>query len=357
MNRRQKAVLVAIVLFVGLGLAWQFRKRDGVPSLAAHDGQPAGEWLAAATPSGAVRPVGFPQSKILDSVSPPLAAPPSASSIPARQTLSDPTVPQLSTAFTGRPESSPHEPGARVDATAADPLGYTSTRAFGDQSLAEATHKLADGDTLPALAEHYLGAAARWREIYEYNRDILTSPDLLPIGGELRIPSGRRPSRETGVGLAASSAERSREQSIAASPSALGATAIPVSQSLAPRGGAENFQNPARSDQNPPIAPRTNLVPVVEGTAATAGDALVDYRLPPVVDPAAPPSGAPVAKILRVAPGVYQVKPGDTLASIAQRLYGDSRQQQLLIKANRDRLHQSTEVRPGMTLIVPLARQ
>ncbi|HBO42573.1 MAG TPA: hypothetical protein DD670_01285 [Planctomycetaceae bacterium] len=49
-------------------------------------------------------------------------------------------------------------------------------------------HKVADGDTLPLLAERYLGSVDRIGEIIEVNRDVLTSPDALPIGIELRIP-------------------------------------------------------------------------------------------------------------------------------------------------------------------------
>lgn len=50
------------------------------------------------------------------------------------------------------------------------------------------THRVTDGDSLQALAERYLGSADRYLEIYEANRDVLTSPQLLPIGAELRIP-------------------------------------------------------------------------------------------------------------------------------------------------------------------------
>lgn len=49
-------------------------------------------------------------------------------------------------------------------------------------------HVVSDGDSLPRLAERYLRDAARSRELYELNRNLLTSPDLLPIGVELRIP-------------------------------------------------------------------------------------------------------------------------------------------------------------------------
>jgi len=50
------------------------------------------------------------------------------------------------------------------------------------------THKIIDGDSLPALARRYLGRSDRFLEIYEANRHVLPSPDLLPIGAELTIP-------------------------------------------------------------------------------------------------------------------------------------------------------------------------
>src|SRR5690606_24850622 len=49
-------------------------------------------------------------------------------------------------------------------------------------------HVVSDGDSLPRLAERYLRDATRSRELYELNRNLLSSPDLLPIGVELRIP-------------------------------------------------------------------------------------------------------------------------------------------------------------------------
>lgn len=49
-------------------------------------------------------------------------------------------------------------------------------------------HRVVDGDTLPALAERYLGDTSRWEEIFAANRDVLTDPRLLPIGVELKLP-------------------------------------------------------------------------------------------------------------------------------------------------------------------------
>ena len=50
-------------------------------------------------------------------------------------------------------------------------------------------HRIVDGDTLSKLAERYLGHGERYLEIFELNRDVLSSPDLLPIGAVLKIPS------------------------------------------------------------------------------------------------------------------------------------------------------------------------
>lgn len=44
------------------------------------------------------------------------------------------------------------------------------------------------GDTLSGIAQKTLGSPARYREIYEANRDRMASPDRLDIGKTLRIP-------------------------------------------------------------------------------------------------------------------------------------------------------------------------
>lgn len=51
------------------------------------------------------------------------------------------------------------------------------------------THKIADGDTLSQLAERYWGDASLAHKLFEANRDVLKSPDLLPLGRVLKIPS------------------------------------------------------------------------------------------------------------------------------------------------------------------------
>lgn len=62
------------------------------------------------------------------------------------------------------------------------------TEPTGGDYQASLTHRIADGDTLSKLAAQYLGRMDRYLEIYEFNRDVLGSPDLLPIGVVLKIP-------------------------------------------------------------------------------------------------------------------------------------------------------------------------
>jgi len=56
------------------------------------------------------------------------------------------------------------------------------------ETTSHRTHCIVDGDTLAELARRYLGDAARANEIFATNRDVLETPDVLPIGRKLRIP-------------------------------------------------------------------------------------------------------------------------------------------------------------------------
>ncbi len=57
------------------------------------------------------------------------------------------------------------------------------------QSPHELRHRVEDGDTLRKLALRYLGRADAYHRIYDLNQEVLSTPDLLPIGAVLRIPA------------------------------------------------------------------------------------------------------------------------------------------------------------------------
>jgi nucleoid-associated protein YgaU len=69
------------------------------------------------------------------------------------------------------------------------------------------------------------------------------------------------------------------------------------------------------------------------------------------------PPVAPVGHVLRVAPRTYVVQSGDTLNSIAEKLYGDGAKESMLQAANRNLVPNPQALRPGTVLVVPLDGQ
>jgi tetratricopeptide (TPR) repeat protein len=58
-----------------------------------------------------------------------------------------------------------------------------------NQTAAGKRHAVQRGDTLSSISRQYYGTSAKWRDIYNANRDILKSEsETLHIGMELRIP-------------------------------------------------------------------------------------------------------------------------------------------------------------------------
>jgi nucleoid-associated protein YgaU len=87
------------------------------------------------------------------------------------------------------------------EAAAATNAAYDAPAKLANQSLDPAspwsaedaengprTHVIVDGDSLQKLAGRYLNDPNRSGEIFELNRELLTNPELLPIGAELKIP-------------------------------------------------------------------------------------------------------------------------------------------------------------------------
>lgn len=68
------------------------------------------------------------------------------------------------------------------------------------QRTIQRTHEVQDGDTLESLAQRYLGDRARWREIFDVNREQIQQPELLPLATKLVIPPKLpRPSHQSSV--------------------------------------------------------------------------------------------------------------------------------------------------------------
>lgn len=102
------------------------------------------------------------------------------------------------------------------------------------------THFVVDGDSLAKLADRYLDDATLADEIFRLNRDVLSDPEVLPIGVELRIPDSR---------LADSAAISSVARTVEAAKPSLPAGMVPVERT--PR----SFDTTPRPQLMQPIAP------------------------------------------------------------------------------------------------------
>ncbi len=67
----------------------------------------------------------------------------------------------------------------------------STTTGFNDAYTADSatrTHVVGKGDTLFRIARTYYSNAAKWRDIYQANRNVLTDPNKLRVGDQLVIP-------------------------------------------------------------------------------------------------------------------------------------------------------------------------
>jgi len=178
-------------------------------------------------------------------------------------------------------------------------------------ALVPATYVVRDGDDLEGIATRYYGHPSAAAAIWGANRERLPDPRVLPIGLELRLPP----------------------------PWTVGPVAGDVGAGTA-------------------IEPPTDVraFPSSASGVAPAGDALTTGESRPwltqvpaavAVSPLLPaPAAAP-------RPAAVRVAPGETLATVARRFYGDEREAERIWQANRDRLRAPQLLVPGMELRLP----
>jgi nucleoid-associated protein YgaU len=167
MRSRNGAIAAVLVLAGGLGLALMFFRQS--PPLAETTAR-SSETIRHRAADGPrflmeVRSATPPQTSLMDEPGPPTRQEPTGliSGLPLFE-AGDESVPRISRQYPS------------TDAPLMPPP--TATR-----------HAIIDGDTLASVAEQYLGDAARAKEVFEANRDVLTDPELLPIGAVLKIPA------------------------------------------------------------------------------------------------------------------------------------------------------------------------
>ncbi|MGI9427940.1 MAG: LysM peptidoglycan-binding domain-containing protein [Bythopirellula sp.] len=217
MSRSRKLLIVAVVVAVGWGLAWPFRKTAiertvgpvvKSPTLdqqanGTSTDQPAWQpvQLDTTAPHVTAKMASTADAKhAVDSRArtsfdladhPALAATAATSPSPVLSPVTPPVPPKVQAPPADyRPAQVQEYPG---DARPA----YSTTAT--EQSVhvraarpVEVRHVVQNSDTLEKLAKRYLGSEDRALEIFDLNRDVLDNPHLLPIDAELRIPADAR---------------------------------------------------------------------------------------------------------------------------------------------------------------------
>lgn len=141
----------------------------------------------------------------------------------------------------------------------------------------ERRHRVVDGDSLPQLAQRYLGDQRRYLEILCANRAILKDPEVLPLGIELIIPAG---DHDVGAAVAATPAK-----------STITAAASPIPPE-SPSSTAAPEASPVKPPREPSVTSRpqnTGNPPSVPGPATKAPRAASETPVPIPWDSLPPP--------------------------------------------------------------------
>lgn len=213
-------------------------------------------------------------------------------------------------------------PPPLLDMAAAPPARLShETRRFPnvsnrpDERTVPDVYRVRDGDDLTAIATRLYGHPRGATALWQANADRLESPDLLPIGMPLTVP----PAWQVFQG----------DQAFAGGPQQIEPQ---QQQRVVPAGGAVALQGPAATAVNHEAA--TAIAPWLGRASAS-------------------PAGAAAHPVVAGGRGSLRVVTGETLESIARRVYGDPQMATRLYAANRDRLRSPELLVPGTELRLP----
>ncbi len=178
--------VVAFVLLVGVGSAMLFRKQS--PDTASANRSTSDPLLLRKAPTEAQPPATVVRAAAQHTDT---AAPPEVSVLRKRTSRKIIPPPNLDTSFTT--PLMPKRPENNFASGPDQPERFPKLDAPTESKPSHRVRLVVDGDSLKNLAKRYLGSASRYLEIYEANRDVLASPDLLPIGIKLKIPADAPP--------------------------------------------------------------------------------------------------------------------------------------------------------------------
>ncbi|MGB0653944.1 MAG: LysM peptidoglycan-binding domain-containing protein [Pirellulales bacterium] len=180
-------------------------------------------------------------------------------------------------------------------------------------------YRVQDGDDLTGIATRLYGHPQAASALWQVNADRLSSPEVLPIGFEMIVPPAWR---VFGKGAAYEGTRR-----------------IEPSDMTGTKKNTSNVTVHSTSMQSRALSQR-------EKSSDGAGGPWLGS--PPKLQPIHPQGTA--SKRSR---GTIRVAPGETLASLAQRVYGNTHMADAIFDANRDRLRSPVLLVPGTELRLP----
>jgi nucleoid-associated protein YgaU len=249
-------------------------------------------------------------------------------------------------------------PGRSDDRTSSAATTEPSTHAQRDASASanaiRITHVTKPGETLSGIAAKYLGSSAKYNEIYEANKDVLRSPDVVPEGVTLVIPKAA-PAKVT---TPAATAPRTETIAVAqtepaTTPRGTSSTSLPATDS-----GRLKFEpvrrSPFAAGRTPKSNSSTSTGPSSSSTLIEETPSLDASRRTSPVDLLNPENESIDTSSSRSPrPRTYKVQRGDTLEAISLKFYGVRGRSDDLFKANRDKLASPNALREGLEIVVP----
>ncbi len=191
MRPQRKVVLAAVVLCIGVGSAFYFRKSPS--SVTPRPAAPLFRAQVAATPPMQAS-TGPAASHLLGRIDSLEISDERLGPVDLQPSASDPEF--RADRFHGMSATPPWDEdrnsvGARTASVRSRiDSNFPNAAEISNPRPRLRTHRVSDGDTLTSLALRYLGRSDRYYEIYEANQPQLRTPDVLPIGMLLHIPDG-----------------------------------------------------------------------------------------------------------------------------------------------------------------------
>ena len=179
-------------------------------------------------------------------------------------------------------------------------------------------YRVQDGDDLTGIATRLYGHPQAASTLWQVNADRLSNPEVLPIGFEMIVPPAWR---VFGTGSA-------HEDSRQIEPSDTTGAEVPAHASV--------YTTSMPNDVS------------IQSHRSFEGAGGPWLGSPPKLKPIRPEGISS-----RRSRGTIRVTPGETLASLAQRVYGNARMADAIFDANRDHLRSPALLVPGTELRLP----